>query len=75
MSQESQKEERGTGVEYLFEEVRVKNLPNLGEETDTQIQEARELPTELTKAGQRQSSVKVAKYGGKEKVLEQQGSP
>ena len=33
-------EERGKGVESLFRELMAENFPNLGEETDTQIQEA-----------------------------------
>ena len=35
-----QEEERGKGAENLFEEIIAENLPNLGKETDIQIQEA-----------------------------------
>ena len=39
-------EEREKGPEKIFEEIIVKNLPNMGKEIVTQVQEARESHTE-----------------------------
>ena len=37
------------GEEGLFEEIRTENFPNLGKETDIQIQEAQRTPFETNK--------------------------
>ena len=40
VSQGLQKTRRGKGTENLFEEIIAENFPNLGKETDIQVQEA-----------------------------------
>ena len=48
-------EEREKGAENIFEEITAENLPNLGKERDTQIQEVqKKIPSKSTKAGQHQ---------------------
>ena len=47
-------EERVKGEEYLFQEIIAENFPNLGEETDIQIQEAQRTPIKINKAAQHQ---------------------
>ena len=37
-------EEREKGPEKIFEEIRVKNFPNMGKEIATQVQEAQRVP-------------------------------
>ena len=40
----SEREERKKRAENFFEEIMTKNFPNLGKETDIQIQEAQRVP-------------------------------
>ena len=47
-------EERGKRAENLFEKIISENFPNLGKETDIQIQEAQRLPSKSTNAEQHQ---------------------
>ena len=43
------KKKRAKGAEDLFGEVIAENVPNLGEETDIQIQEAQKTPIKINK--------------------------
>lgn len=47
--QKYQKKKRVKGEENLFEEIVAENFPNLGEETDIQIQEAQRTPIKIEK--------------------------
>ena len=71
MSQESQKKKRGgKGDKDLFEEIIAENFPNLGKETDGQIQEAPRTSSKTTNQPiTRCIVVKFAKYGNKERIL------
>ena len=44
-------EEREKGPKKIFEEIRVKNFPNMGKERATQVQEARRVPGRITQGG------------------------
>ena len=50
----SEDEEREKGKEGLFEQSIAENFPNLGEETDMEIQDAQELPLNSMKASHHQ---------------------
>ena len=43
-------EERERGEENLFEEIIAENFPNLGKETDIEIQEAQKIPNRIDKS-------------------------
>lgn len=70
--QESQKKEREGGAENLLEEVIVENFPDLGTETDIQIQQAQRIPNKINKSRPtpRHITIKMAKYSHKEKTLQ-----
>lgn len=44
----SQREKKDKGVENLFEEIMAENLPNLGKETEVQVQESQRVPNKGT---------------------------
>ena len=48
--EESQKKREKKGAENLFEEIIAENFPNLGKETDIQIQEAQTTPIKINKS-------------------------
>ena len=57
-------EERKKGTEGLFEQIIAENFPNLGKETDIQVQEAKRTPFKINKNRSipRHIIVKLAKY-------------
>ena len=63
------REEKGT--EGFFEQSIAENFPNLGKETDIQIQEAQKTPFKINKNRpiSRHIVVKFAKYKDKETIL------
>ena len=64
-------EEREKGPEKVFEEIIVKNFPNLGKEIATQIQEAQRVPYRINPRRNmpRHIVVKLEKIKDKEKLL------
>ena len=64
-------EEREKGPEKIFEEVIVKNFPNMGKEIATQVQEAQQVPQKINPGRnmRRHIVIKLAKTKNKEKVL------
>ena len=40
-------EEKKKGTEKIFEEIIVENFPNMGKETDIQVQEAQKVPNKM----------------------------
>ena len=64
-------EERGKGPEKIFEEIIVKNFPNMGKEIATQVQEAQRVPYRINPRRNtlRHLVIKVAKTKDKEKLL------
>ena len=67
-------EEKEKGAENLQEEIIAENFPNLGKETDIQIQEAQRVPNKMTpkRPTPRHIIIKVSKVKDKEKILKQQ---
>ena len=64
-------EEREKGPEKIFEEIIVENVPNMGKEIATQVQEAQRVPyrINLRRNMLRHIVIKLAKIKDKEKVL------
>ena len=54
-------EEREKGAEGLFEQIIAENFPNLGKETDIQIQEAQRTPIKIKKKHTKTYSSKICK--------------
>ena len=64
-------EEREKGPEKIFEEIIVKNFPNMGKEIATQVQEVQRVPYRINprRSTPRHIVIKVAKIKDKEKLL------
>ena len=64
-------EERKKGPEKIFEEIIVKNFPNMRKEIATQVQEAQRVPYMINprRNTPRQIIIKLAKLKDKEKLL------
>ena len=64
-------EERQKGPEKIFEEIIVKNFPNMGREIATQVQEAQRVPGRINprRNTPRHIVIKLTKIKGKEKLL------
>ena len=64
-------EEREKGPEKIFEEITVKNFPNMGKEIATQVQEAQRVPGRVNprKNTPRYIVIKLTKIKDKEKLL------
>ena len=64
-------EEREKGPEKIFEEIIVKNFPNMGNEIATQVQEAQRVPYRIKprRNTPRHIVIKLAKIKDKEKLL------
>ena len=60
-----EEEERKGGRK--FEAIIAENFPNLGKETDIQIQESQRTPIKISKSKPKHNVIKVAKYSNKEK--------
>lgn len=59
------------GAESLFNEIMAEDFPNLGKETNTQIQEAQKVPNKvnLKRPMPRHIIIKLSKVKGKERIL------
>ena len=68
-------EEKKKGTEKIFEEIIVKNFPNMGKEIATQVQEAQRGPDRINSRRNmpRHILIKLKKIKFKEKILKQQG--
>ena len=66
-----EEEEKKKGSEKIFEDIIVKNFPNMGKETVTQVQEAQRVPYRLKpkRNTPRHILIKVSKIKDKEKLL------
>ena len=64
-------EEREKGPKKIFEEIIVKNFPNLGKEIATQVQEAQRVPHRINprRNTPRHIVINVAKIKNREKLL------
>ena len=64
-------EEREKGPEKIFEEIIVKNFPNMGKEIATQVQEVQRVPYRIKPRRNtlRHIVIKMAKIKDKEKLL------
>ena len=64
-------EEREKGPEKIFEEIIVKNFPNMGKEIATQVQEVQRVPYRINprRNTPRHIVIKLAKVKDKEKLL------
>ena len=64
-------EEREKGPEKIFEEIMVKNFPNMGKEIATQVQEAQRVPYRINPKRNmpRHIVIKLAKIKDKKKLL------
>ena len=64
-------EEREKGPEKIYEEIIVENLPNMGKELSTQVQEAQTVPYRINprRNTPRHIVIKLAKIKDKEKLL------
>ena len=64
-------EEREKGPEKILEEIIVENVPNMGKEIATQVQEAQRVPYRINPRRNmpRHIVIKVAKIKDKEKLL------
>ena len=64
-------EEREKGLEKIFEEIIVKNFPNVGKEIATQVQEAQRVPYRINprRNTPRHIVIKLTKIRNKEKLL------
>ena len=64
-------EEREKGTEKIFEEIIVKNFPNMGKEIATQVQEVQRVPYRINprRNTPRHIVIKLAKIKDKEKLL------
>ena len=74
-SREHQEGQRARGPESIFKQIIAENFPNLGRETDIQIQEIERLPPKINKNGStpRHLIVKLAYSKDKEKILKAAG--
>ena len=63
-------EEKGKGIENIFEEIVVENFPNL-KDTDIKIQEAQRAPNKMkpNRPTPRHITIKMAKVKNKERIL------
>ena len=70
-----EEEEEKKGSEKIFEEIIVKNFPNLREEIVNQVQEAQRVSYRINPKRNtvRQIVIKLSKIKYKEKILKQQG--
>ena len=66
-------EEREKGPKKIFEEIIVKNFPNMGKEIATQVQEAQRVPYRINprRNKPRHIVIKLAKIKDKEKLLKE----
>ena len=66
-----EREESGQGIENLFEEITTENFPNLVEQKDIQVQEARRAPMKMNpkRLTPRHITIKMAKFEDKERIL------
>ena len=66
-----EEEEREKGAEGVLEQIVPENFPNMGKETDIEIQEAQRTPfrCNLNRFSARYIIVKLAKYMDKERIL------
>ena len=66
-----EREEREKGPEKIFEEIIVKNFPNMGKEIATQVQEAQRVPYRINprRNTPRHIAIKLVKTKDKEKLL------
>ena len=64
-------EDREKGPEKMFEEIIVKNFPNMGKETAIQVQEAQRVPDRINPRRNilRHIVIKLTKIKDKEKLL------
>ena len=64
-------EEQQKGPEKIFEDIIVKNFPNMGKEIPTQVQEAQRVPYRINPRRKmlRHIVIKLAKIKDKEKLL------
>ena len=64
-------EEREKGLEKIFEEIIVKNFPNMGKEIATQVQEVQRVPSRINprRNTPRHIVIKLTKIKDKEKLL------
>ena len=64
-------EEKGQGIENLFEKVMMQNFPNLMREKVTQIQESQRVPIKRNpkRPTARHIIIKMAKFEDKERIL------
>ena len=63
-------EEREKGAKNLFEEIIAETLPNLGKETDIQIQEAQRAPNKINpRRSIPRHIIKMTKSSDKERIL------
>ena len=64
-------EDREKGPEKIFEEIIVKNFPNMGKETAIQVQEAQRVPDRINPRRNilRHIVIKLTKIKDKEKLL------
>ena len=64
-------EEREKGPEKIFEEIIVKNFPNMGKEIATQVEEAQRVPYRINPSRNmlRHTVIKLTKTKDKEKLL------
>uniref|UniRef100_A0A8D0T0H1 L1 transposable element RRM domain-containing protein n=1 Tax=Sus scrofa TaxID=9823 RepID=A0A8D0T0H1_PIG len=65
-----EREEKGKGIENIFEEIMSENLPNL-KQTDIKVQEAQKAPNQLkpNRPTARHVIIKMAKVKNKERIL------
>ena len=66
-----EEEEKKKGSEKIFEEIIVKNFPNMGKEIATQVQEAQRVPYRINprRNTPRHIEIKLVKIKDKEKLL------
>ena len=66
-----EEEEKKKGSEKIFEEIIVKNFPNMGKEIANQVQEAQRLPYRINPRRNmpRHRAIKLSKIKYKEKIL------
>ena len=64
-------EEREKGPEKIFEEIIAENIPNMGKETVTQVQEVQRVPGRIKPRNNtpRHRVIKLTKIKDKEKIL------
>ena len=67
--------EREKGAENIFEDIIAENFPNLGKETDIQVQEAQRVPNRIDpkRTRPRHTVLKMSKIKDKERLLKASG--